>query len=143
MTAHPIRLGVLDDDQEDVILLRRNLSKIPGFEFHLKELELDDGGRCSSSWQWHDVDILFLDYLLGCCTGLDVLESIRGCGDPMPIILLTGQKDEKIAAALIQAGADEYVDKLDATPEVLQRCIRRAMSRIEQFQTCEPAIQGG
>lgn len=135
MLDRTLQLAVIDDDPEDVRLLRRSLGKIPGLRFTLNEFS--DGDVCPEQWEYQDVDILFVDYLLGDRTGLQILERIRGLGDPRPVIILTGQKDERTAAALLESGADEYIAKLDATPEVLEGCIRRALSRIEQHETCE------
>lgn len=130
MRDDTLRLAVIDDDPQDVRLLRRSLGKIPGLTFTLKEFS--HGDDCTEPWEWRDVDVLFLDYPLGDRTGLEILERIRGSGDPRPVIILTGQQDAKIAAMLLESGADEYIAKLDATPEVLEGCIRRALSRIEQ-----------
>ncbi len=122
-----LRFAVIDDDPDDVRFLRRSLGKIRGLKFELREFT--DPDSCSEPWRWQDVDVLFLDYLLGTDTGLDILKAIRAVGDPPRIIILTGQRDTRIAAKLIESGADDYIDKLDITPEFLEHSIKRVLSR--------------
>lgn len=129
-----IRLAVIDDDPGDITLLRRNLSKIQDLEFTLDEFtESDD---CLESWKWQAFDILFLDYLLAQRTGLDVLDRIRNLGDSRPVIIITGEEDEQIAKLLLNSGANECLKKLDATPKVLERCIKNAMQGDSRTQSC-------
>ena len=62
------------------------------------------------------VDCLFLDYHLGAQTGLDVLADIRGAGNDVPVITLTGQGNEAVAVEAMKRGAQDYLSKADLTP---------------------------
>ena len=74
---------------------------------------------------------ILLDFMLPDMDGLEVLNSLRDQdGEPMaPIVMLTGQGDEKIAARAMQGGAQDYVVKGSFNLEGLSLAIVGARSR--------------
>ncbi|HTF82141.1 MAG TPA: response regulator [Cytophagales bacterium] len=57
-------------------------------------------------------DIVIMDYNLGSgMNGLETLKAIRAKKPKLPVIILSGQNDIKIAAELFQAGAYDYIEK--------------------------------
>lgn len=118
---------VIDDDPGDVEILRRTLEDIPGWESTLLDYNSSEDGRRELARR--SVDVIFLDYMLGAETGLEVLKEIRSAGDKRPVIVLTGQGDEMIAAALIRAGADDYLVKDNITSDGLRRSIHSVMEQ--------------
>ncbi len=73
-------------------------------------------------------DILVLDYMLPDGNGLDTLGEIQKRGYQLPVILVTGHKDDRVATAAIQQGASDYILKTDdylrSLPNVLQKVLR-------------------
>ncbi|MBI9044019.1 MAG: response regulator [Anaerolineaceae bacterium] len=73
-------------------------------------------------------DAVLLDYWLPDGTGLEALGEIRAKGIRIPVVMVTGQGDEKIAATAIQQGASEYLVKTPeyyvSIPVVIERVIR-------------------
>lgn len=67
-------------------------------------------------------------------SGLELLRSIRARGDPLPILLLTARDaiDERVAG--LDAGADDYLTKPFAVPELVSR-IRALVRRSAGFTT--------
>src|SRR5437763_11785971 len=62
-------------------------------------------------------------------SGLWVLETLRGEGDSVPIIVLSARQDEFDKVAALRLGADDYVTKPFALAELLARVaavLRRA-----------------
>ena len=89
-----------------------------------------DDGLAGAGSQQHDA--IVLDILLPGISGLDVLRDLRGRGIRTPAILLTalGSVEERVAG--LNAGADDYLVKPFALPELLARIeavCRRASSR--------------
>ncbi|MBL9093517.1 MAG: response regulator transcription factor [Planctomycetaceae bacterium] len=89
----------------------------------------DEGLSEAGSQQY---DALILDILLPGKSGLQVLEELRQRGIRTPTILLTalGSVEERVAG--LKAGADDYLVKPFALPELLARLeavCRRASSR--------------
>jgi signal transduction histidine kinase len=74
--------------------------------------------------------VVFIDYNMPGCTGLDCLPDLVKA-DVGPIILLTNQNDAKIAAAAFRAGAADYIAKADviADDQRLGRTVREAVHR--------------
>ena len=58
-----------------------------------------------------------------------MLKSVRSDGYLGPIVVVTGQGNEYVAASLTRAGADDYVAKNDLRPDILQRAINNALAQ--------------
>lgn len=56
-------------------------------------------------------DLVFLDYILGAETGLDLLKVLRSSGNSSRIVALTGFGDAELARQVTAAGADAYLVK--------------------------------
>lgn len=116
--ANPINILAIDDDPVDLQVLRRYLSKIDGLEFELLERTDSDGAHQALATQ--SIDLVFLDFRLGAENGLHVLKTLRSSGSTCPVIFLTGQGNERIAAEVRRAGGDDYLLKEDLSPESLK-----------------------
>lgn len=117
-----MRVLAIDDDAQDVEILKRHLELIPELAVALSHVS--DPVAVTGELSRADVDAIFLDYRLGGETGLEVLERVRSFGYLGPVIALTGHGDENLAAQLMRAGADDYVAKADLDPERLRRALR-------------------
>jgi two-component system, cell cycle sensor histidine kinase and response regulator CckA len=73
-------------------------------------------------------DILVLDYILPDGNGLETIVEIQKQGYKIPIVLVTGLKDERIANAALQHGASDYILKTDdylrSLPNILHKVMR-------------------
>src|SRR5262249_3509081 len=85
----PIRVLLVDDDEEDFILTRHYLREIPERGYHLEWVS--DYDKALDLICTHQHDVYLVDLQLGERDGLTLLREAqeRGCGGP--IILLTGQ----------------------------------------------------
>lgn len=127
IAKQPLRILLIDDDQEDHILTRDLLDEALGSGFHLDWASTFDSG-IEAIRQCHH-DLYLLDYRLGKNTGLDVLRdpAVQNCDGP--IILLTGQSEREIDLEAMQAGAADFLTKDGLTAETLERTIRHSMER--------------
>jgi two-component system, OmpR family, alkaline phosphatase synthesis response regulator PhoP len=74
-------------------------------------------------------DLVLLDITLPRRSGVWVLETLRGSGDLVPVIVLSARQDEFDKVAALRLGADDYVTKPFALAELLARVaavLRRA-----------------
>jgi two-component system cell cycle response regulator len=129
MEAMPLTILAIDDDLADLELLWRCLEDVPDFAITL--VACGDAAAGRTQLTNHAVDVIMLDYLLGADTAQNVLQEIRGCGDRRPVIVLTGKGDERIAAAMLRAGADDYLVKDDLRPDTVYRSLRFVLMRFE------------
>ncbi|MCB9867068.1 MAG: diguanylate cyclase [Phycisphaerales bacterium] len=117
----------IDDDAGDAEILRRTLASIATDCFNF--LHVTDAESATEVLAAQDVDVVFLDQMLGSVNGLEVLRALRAAGQTLPIIAFTGQRNEYIATELMSAGADDYLVKADATTENVRRAIDNAIAR--------------
>ena len=70
---------------------------------------------------------LVLDYNLPGMNGLQVLDTVRKRNMSVPVVMVTGQGDERIAVRAIKQGAYDYIVKEKGYMELLPRVLLRAV----------------
>jgi signal transduction histidine kinase len=135
----PVRVLLIDDDEEDFLLTRDLLAELPGGVYRLDWVGDYDAGLDAVCAGGHDVYLL--DYRLGGRTGLELLQEARAKGCLAPIILMTGQGEYEIDRAAMHAGAADYLEKgrLDGT--ILERAIRHALLQKRYEADLERKVQ--
>jgi len=126
-----LKILVIDDDVLDRMAVRRALR---GSEPPITVEEADESAVAFDRLARESFDCLILDYRLPGTDGLTVLREIRGRGIRTPVIITTGQGDERLAVELLKAGATDYLAKASLSPENLTLSIRNAIrvSRAEE-----------
>jgi PAS domain S-box-containing protein len=124
----PLRLLVIDDDAVDRQVVRRLLAR--GGLSDAECVDAVDGAeaiRVLSDAGASPVDCVILDYNLAAETGLEVLDRLRAQIPAVPVIVLTGRSDPETAAALVKAGALEFLTKDGLAGDRLEQAIRSAI----------------
>jgi PAS domain S-box-containing protein len=124
-----LHLLVVDDDAVDRMAVRRSLAKSGLPVARLDEVP-DAAAALALLAHGDDTspyDCVLLDYHLAGATGLDVLRVMRGRGLDVPVVMLTGQSDAETAAALIKAGAVDFLTKDALRPDRLEQVVRGAV----------------
>jgi DNA-binding NtrC family response regulator len=86
-------------------------------------------------------DIIVLDYNLGNLDGVSTLKQIRSFRPDLKVILLSGQKDVKVAVQSIKKGAREYIIKEGGREfERLLSIIREIEAELAQKKESEKPI---
>jgi signal transduction histidine kinase len=125
MTA-TLKVLLLDDDEEDLMLTRDALAEAPG------EYDVESVTSIASALKRAETipyNVYLVDYRLGAESGLDFIRRAFDLGRDGPFILLTGQGEIGTDMEALRAGASDYLVKLDLTPEALARSIRYAVER--------------
>ena len=126
-SAKPIRILVIDDDEDDFILTSSYIQSIEDKKFDIQ--------WCYSYKDALDIigkkayDLYFVDYRLGAKTGIDLLREACTINCEEPIILLTGKGNSAIDKQAMEMGAVDYLVKAELNTEKLERCIRYALER--------------
>ena len=129
MEEQELTIAVIDDDPGDTELLRQYLEDIREWDVDL--LTYEDSGSARSGLAGRAVDAIFVDYLLGAETGLEVLEQLLSLNITAPIIMLTGQGSEEVAVQALKAGAADYMTKGTLSGDSLKRAIANAIEKRE------------
>ncbi len=125
MNDLPLKVLLVDDDENDSLLTRRMLKEYEGVECEVEHVATYAEGLRAIAECRHDVYLI--DYRLGEHNGLDLLrERASNCA---PMILLTGLDDRETDIAASKAGAADYLVKGQITAPLLKRSIRYAIER--------------
>ncbi|MEJ7644173.1 MAG: ATP-binding protein [Chryseolinea sp.] len=127
MKATPIKVLLVEDDEDDVFLAKEYLSRIDTFQFEV-------------IWEWTLAkakqqiingcyDLFLIDYHLGGENGLDLVKFLQEKGILTPAIILTGQNNMSVDIDASRFGAADYLVKNELSAPVLERSIRYALSQ--------------
>lgn len=127
MKTTTIKVLLIEDDEDDVLLVREYLAESGNFKFELEWEPKPEQARLKMVLGSHDV--FLIDYRLGSETGLDLIKFVQQKGVITPCILLTGQGDLKVDLDATRFGAADYLVKTELNGPILERSIRYALSQ--------------
>ncbi len=117
------RVLVVDDEQQVRDLLCSFLVD-KGYEV----LQASDGEQAMELLKREMPDLLFLDVHMPGSSGLDVIRRIREMNSVIPVVMITGGEDDKIAVDLLLEGATDFVRKplrLAYIGRVVEACLSK------------------
>ena len=130
-----IRILLIEDNPGDSRLTQELLKDAENFNFKLTIVEnLVDGLQ---SIEESEIDIVLLDLSLPDSSGFQTIIRTREKTTNIPIIVLTGLKDETFARQVVQAGAQDYIIKNQTESNSLVRSIYHALERNKMMLTIE------
>jgi light-regulated signal transduction histidine kinase (bacteriophytochrome) len=127
MAESPLRILLIDDDEDSLVITRELLSQIAHGSHTIEWVDTYEAGLDRLLQAQHDVYLL--DYRLGARNGMELLREALDAGCRAPIIMLTGQGDHEIDLEAMQAGAMDYLVKDEINAALLERSIRHATER--------------
>jgi Tfp pilus assembly pilus retraction ATPase PilT/CheY-like chemotaxis protein len=119
LESGPPRILIIDDD-EDARLMMRTLLERDGFEVE----DAEDGHKGLDRLKTdNDFKLIILDLAMPGLGGREVLEQIRGSVDTaaLPVLIRTATGSDELEAELLEAGADDYVEKSVDAPRFMAR----------------------
>jgi PAS domain S-box-containing protein len=129
--SEQLRILVVDDDVVDRMIVRRAL-RSAGVAAEITEAESVPSAL--QALRTEKFDCVFLDFQIPGGDGLKVLTEARAEGIDTPIIVLTGQGDDEVAALLMKSGASDYLTKASVNAERLEQRLRSAI-RVHQAES--------
>ncbi len=127
MTKTPVKVLLIEDDEDDVFLAKEYLSESEMYHFELDWESRPERARekmLSSGY-----DIFLIDYRLGRENGLDLIRYAQENGVLTPSILLTGHGDLRVDLDATRFGAADYLIKTELNGPMLERSIRYTLSQ--------------
>ena len=152
LTRQKITILVIEDDPGDLGLIRTNvrlagLRQVGGADPVVWASTLGDGIAAATV---NKPDVVLLDLSLPDSAGIATVDAMRAVLPDVPIIVLTGQDDDQLAEAALQAGAQDYLVKGQLfQQDALGRAIRHALvrqkleSRLRLFEAALNAVANG
>lgn len=122
--ANHYSILLLEDDEAQVDLIRGYL------QMHL-DCTVDWAFNGKEFWamlEQKKYSIIFMDYILPDTNGLETLQALARCGSRTPVVMITGEGNERVAAKSIQAGAFDYLVKGEYPLNRLVPLIERAVA---------------
>ncbi len=125
----PIRVLIIDDDEEDCEIIAEYLHEAPG-DYEV-EIESDAGNAIGRMLEaGHDVYLL--DHRMGALKGVDLLGQLRDKGFHKPVVLCSGDIDRDARMDATYFGVSDILSKNSLSPTALETSIRFALSRGER-----------
>ena len=127
MMDEPVRVLVIDDDEDDYVMIRDMLQQVGGAPAAVDWAPSYEAGLDGFREAVHDVYLL--DYRLGGRTGLDLFREVHGKKQRAPVILMSGHGNHVVDMAAMRDGFSDYIPKERIGPSLLEHSIRYAIMR--------------
>src|SRR6476660_3118433 len=127
---------IIDDDRDMCLLLKRFLSR-HGFEV----LESYSGKKALELLETVEPDLVMCDFRLEDMEGNVLLAKIKEIYPQVPVIIITGYSDIKIAVEVMKMGAYDYITK-PLFPDEILVTIKKALETAGKEAEPERVING-
>lgn len=125
-----LRLLVIDDDLVDRLAIRRAVEQ-SGIDADIDEAA--DAGEAMAKIRPRTYACLLLDQDLPGTSGVELARELRGAGNLVPIVFVTGRQNEELLEQAVTAGVTDFIPKNDLSPRRLGLRIKFAI-RIGQAE---------
>jgi PAS domain S-box-containing protein len=127
MTANPIRLLLLEDSDTDAMLEQETLAEYAPSEFVTTRV-----GRLAEALErirTERFDVMLSDLGLPDSFGLHTVEALVSGAPAMPLVVLTGARDNELGREAILHGAQDFLVKGESSGALVARTLRHAIER--------------
>jgi serine phosphatase RsbU (regulator of sigma subunit) len=128
----PRRILLVEDDDEDALIVSDLLGETwPRLAIERASTVSEAVGKLGAG-----IDCVLLDLGLPDALGLDAMRRVREADPEMPVVVLTGDTDERRGIQALGAGAQDYLIKGTITGAGVSRAIRHSVQRklVDRFQ---------
>lgn len=139
MNDPPIRIMLVDDDEDDYILTRDLLADIPDIRFELDWVA--DIDAALEEMRRGCRDLYLVDYRMGRRDGLDLIREAVARRCRAPIILLTGMSERAVDLDAMRAGAADFLEKDGLNSVLLERSIRYSLQEKRHAESLERRVR--
>lgn len=126
-----VHLLLVDDDDVDRERVRRLLKNI---QINCAITEADSISEAKKHMKDDKIDCILLDYHIGESIGTDILSDNHYRKLKLPVVLITGQGDERIAVKAIQDGIYDYIPKAQLSVNLLESVLLNVLRRTKLEQ---------
>jgi signal transduction histidine kinase len=127
MNTEAVDILLVEDSIDDAFLLERAIGRAAPGQFRVRSTSLL--GEALDALADSDFEVALLDLSLPDSHGLDTFLRIHACRPDLPVVVLTGNDDDQLAAKALQEGAQDYLIKGQVDGNALVRSVRYAIER--------------
>jgi two-component system alkaline phosphatase synthesis response regulator PhoP len=136
-----------DQEKEEILVVEDDKALREGLALNLglrgyKVLTAADGEEGMRMAFDNRPDLIILDIMMPCWTGLDILEELRKRGEKVPVLLLSARTTTPDKVEGLELGADDYMTKPFDLPELIAR-IKVMLRRRHQEKQDRPILSFG
>jgi len=129
MIQKPLKVLLVEDNPDDVVLLRHYLAKIPS-----AQIEFEPVGRLVTALEClnekaAEIDVILIDLGLPDSQGLDTFCQVHLQAPKTPIVVLSGLDDERLGVQAVREGAQDFLVKGQVTGDLLWRSLQYSVER--------------
>ncbi|MBI3596695.1 MAG: response regulator [Nitrospirae bacterium] len=136
MPKSPVKLLLVEDNPDQTELtLRAFQKKAPAIQI----TTVTNGQAALDALVRSHFDAMILDYSLPRMNGLEVLDQIQERRYAVPVIMVTGQGDERIAVEAMKKGAYDYILKTRNYQDILPRLVQKVVEKHQLKNRLEEA----
>ncbi len=122
----PLRILLIEDNLDDVVLVRAALRDYSANEFKIEsKTRLEDGLALLREQHF---DIVLLDLKLPDSYGIETYDRLHAQSD-VPVVVLSGNSNDELAFKALERGAQDYLVKGTVSGELLVRMLRYSITR--------------
>jgi len=127
VSDEPIRILLVEDEEDDAFLLQRALAKTAPGQFEMTNVTTL--GAAIKALDGSPFHVVLSDLSLPDSRGLETFERIHNFDPEIPVVVLTGNDDERLAVRALNEGAQDYLVKGRVDGQSLVRSMRYAIER--------------
>lgn len=113
------RIMTVEDNEIFAMILDWNLKE----DLDYMLTNVTSGEECIEQLDEWKPDMIIMDYMLPGLNGLDILKKIKKIKPKIKVIILSSQTNVQVAVDLINAGAEQYIEKNKDPLAKLSKCI--------------------
>lgn len=137
MPEKQIKVLLIEDNLDDARLVQEELSG----EMDIDLVTVSTLKDALESIGKNDISVILTDLELPDSNGIDTFLKIKEKAINMPIIILSGNKDEDLACIAKNKGAEDYLMKCDVDSKYLQKIISNAIEKHNLIKELEKTRQ--
>lgn len=128
MDRQNINILSVDDDKAYLEVIRHHLGPFQGKTFRVTSIQ-EPEKVLPALRQGNDFDLILMDYYIPGTNGVELTKAIRAESIEIPIVLLTSNKDFRIAVEAMKYGVEDYLIKEESIDTILPRTILGVIDR--------------
>lgn len=119
------RILLVEDNVGDARLIAELLREVPDQQYEITHATtLAQAVGCVDGQ-----DVALVDLTLPDAVGIATVQRLAGASRALPLVVLTGNGDERVAIEALSAGAQDYLRKDEIGPALLAKSLRYAIER--------------